>query len=118
MRQLSRLFMILSALCFAMPAFAQGGGTSEASWIAITAGFSMAIASAVCGLAQGKAVAAATESLARNPAARPGIQFALILGLVLQIDGLTGRRAAENRPPIRRRATRTMALPASERHLP
>ena len=76
MRQLSRLFMILSALCFAMPAFAQGGGTSEASWIAITAGFSMAIASAVCGLAQGKAVAAATESLARNPAA-------LILGLVL-----------------------------------
>lgn len=83
MRQLSRLFMILSALCFAMPAFAQGSGTSAASWVAITAGFSMAIASAVCGLAQGKAVAAATESLARNPAARPGIQFALILGLVL-----------------------------------
>ena len=44
MRQLSRLFMFLSALCFAVPAFAQGGGTSEASWIAITAGFSMAIA--------------------------------------------------------------------------
>jgi F-type H+-transporting ATPase subunit c len=83
MRQLSRLFIILSALCFAVPAFAQGGGTSDAAWIAITAGFSMAIASAVCGLAQGKAVAAATESLARNPAARPGIQFALILGLVL-----------------------------------
>ena len=83
MRQLSRLFMILSALCFAMPAFAQGGAASETNWIAITAGFYMAIASAVCGLAQGKAVAAATESLARNPAARPGIQFALILGLVL-----------------------------------
>jgi len=83
MRQLSRIFMTLSALCFAVPAFAQGGGMSEGSWIAITAGFSMAIASAVCGLAQGKAVAAATESLARNPAARPGIQFALILGLVL-----------------------------------
>ena len=82
MRKLSYLFMTLSALCFAMPAFAQGGA-SETSWIAITAGFSMAIASAVCGLAQGKAVAAATESLARNPAARPGIQFALILGLVL-----------------------------------
>ena len=83
MRHLSRFFMILSALCFAMPAFAQGGSASEASWVAITAGFSMAIASAVCGLAQGKAVASATESLARNPAARPGIQFALILGLVL-----------------------------------
>jgi F-type H+-transporting ATPase subunit c len=83
MRYLSRIFMALSALCFAMPAFAQGGGTSAGSWVAITAGFSMAIASAVCGLAQGKAVASATESLARNPAARPGIQFALILGLVL-----------------------------------
>jgi F-type H+-transporting ATPase subunit c len=84
MRKLSYLFMTLSALCFAMPAFAQGGGAGEDThWIAITAGFSMAIASAVCGLAQGKAVASATESLARNPAARPGIQFALILGLVL-----------------------------------
>jgi F-type H+-transporting ATPase subunit c len=84
MRLLSRFFMTLSALCFAIPAFAQGGGgVSDASWVAITAGFSMAIASAVCGLAQGKAVASATESLARNPAARPGIQFALILGLVL-----------------------------------
>ena len=88
MRHLSRLFMILSALCFAMPAFAQGGGTAASNWVVITAGFSMAIASAVCGLAQGKAVASATESLARNPAARPGIQFALILGLVL-IESLT-----------------------------
>ena len=80
MRQLSRIFLSLSALCFAVPAFAQGGTASETNWVAITAGFSMAIASAVCGLAQGKAVASATESLARNPAARPGIQFALILG--------------------------------------
>ena len=83
MRYMSRIFLTLSALCFAMPVFAQGGSVSEASWVAITAGFAMAIASAVCGLAQGKAVASATESLARNPAARPGIQFALILGLVL-----------------------------------
>ena len=83
MRQLSRIFMTLSALCFALPAFAQAGTAGETKWVAITAGFSMAIASAVCGLAQGKAVASATESLARNPAARPGIQFALILGLVL-----------------------------------
>jgi F-type H+-transporting ATPase subunit c len=84
MRTLKYLFMTLSALCFAMPAFAQAEAAGgDTHWIAITAGFSMAIASAVCGLAQGKAVAAATESLARNPAARPGIQFALILGLVL-----------------------------------
>ena len=85
MRYLSRILVdTISALCFAMPAFAQGGGTSDAAWVAITAGFSMAIASAVPrSHYEGKAVASATESLARNPAARPGIQFALILGLVL-----------------------------------
>jgi len=52
-------------------------------WAAITSGFAMAIASAGCGMAQGKAAAAACEGLARNPGARPGIQFALILALVL-----------------------------------
>jgi len=57
MSKLRYLFMTLSALCFATPAFAQGGEASDTHWIAITAGFSMAIASAVCGLAQGKAVA-------------------------------------------------------------
>ena len=84
MRILSKVFMGLAFLCFAMPAFAQGGaGGSEVNWVAIAAGFSMAIASAVCGLAQGKATASAAEALARNPAARPGIQFALLLGLAL-----------------------------------
>ena len=43
----------------------------------------MAFASGICALAQGKATAAAAEGLARNPAARPGIQLALILGLAL-----------------------------------
>lgn len=83
MRILSYVFMTLSALFLAMPALAQGGAAAETNWVAITAGFSMAIASAVCGLAQAKATAAAAEGLARNPAARPGIQLALILGLAL-----------------------------------
>jgi len=84
MRPLSRLFMMLSALSFAMPAFAQGGAASEGvNWVAIAAGFSMAFASGICALAQGRATAAAAEGLARNPAARPGIQLALILGLAL-----------------------------------
>jgi len=83
MRKLGYLFMTLSAMCLAVPAFAQGGAASGTNWVAITAGFSMAIASAVCGLAQAKATAAAAEGLARNPAARPGIQLALILGLAL-----------------------------------
>jgi F-type H+-transporting ATPase subunit c len=83
MRKLSYLFMILSALCLAVPAFAQAGQASTVNWVAITSGFAMAIASAVCGMAQAKATAAAAEGLARNPAARPGIQLALILGLAL-----------------------------------
>jgi F-type H+-transporting ATPase subunit c len=72
-----------------VPAFAQAGGASTAEatritiWVVITAGFSMAIASAVCGMGQAKATAAAAEALARNPSARPGIQLALILGLAL-----------------------------------
>jgi F-type H+-transporting ATPase subunit c len=83
MGKLSKLFMVLSALSFAVPAFAQGGQTSDPKWVAIAAGFSMAFASGICALAQGRATAAAAEGLARNPAARPGIQLALILGLAL-----------------------------------
>ncbi|HZQ25653.1 MAG TPA: ATP synthase F0 subunit C [Terriglobales bacterium] len=84
MRKLSYIFMALAFLFLAMPVFAQGGAAAGGvNWVAISAGFSMAIASAVCGLAQAKATAAAAEGLARNPAARPGIQLALILGLAL-----------------------------------
>jgi F-type H+-transporting ATPase subunit c len=87
MRKLSKLFLVLSAIAFAVPAFAQGGAAAPVAggvnWVAIAAGFSMAFASGICGLAQGRATAAAAEALARNPAARPGIQLALILGLAL-----------------------------------
>jgi F-type H+-transporting ATPase subunit c len=43
----------------------------------------MAIASGLCGLAQGNAVKGAAEGMARNPGASASIRFALILGLVL-----------------------------------
>ena len=49
----------------------------------LAAGFSMAIASGLCGLGQGKAVAGACEALARNPGAAAGIRFIALLGLVL-----------------------------------
>ena len=81
------LFTGLAGLLLATPAFAQDaaahGGASMVNWVAITSGFAMAIASAACGYAQAKATAAACEGLARNPGARPGIQFSLILALVL-----------------------------------
>jgi len=82
-RILSYFFMAIAFMCFAVPSFAQGGASSGVNWVALAAGFSMAFASGICALAQGKATAAAAEGLARNPAARPGIQLSLILGLAL-----------------------------------
>lgn len=81
----AKLFLILLALfIFASPILA-ATGTPEANhhWVAITSGFSMAIASGLCGLAQAKATAAAAEGMGRNPGAAAAIRFALILGLVL-----------------------------------
>jgi F-type H+-transporting ATPase subunit c len=78
--------LILAVLFFASPIFAQetGAGAAEVQkWVVITSGFSMAIASAVCGMAQAKAVAASAEGMARNPGASAAIRFALLLGLVL-----------------------------------
>lgn len=83
-KTLSILFAALAIVLFTAPAYAQGAAPAAGpNWIAITSGFAMAIASAVCGLGQAKATASAVEALARNPAARPGIQLALILGLAL-----------------------------------
>jgi F-type H+-transporting ATPase subunit c len=82
MRKLQYLFMSLAALLLATPAFAQsGGGDMSRQWVPIAAGIGMAIASGLCGIGQGKATASATEALARNPGARPGIFLFLILGL-------------------------------------
>jgi F-type H+-transporting ATPase subunit c len=41
----------------------------------------MAIASGLCGLAQGKAIASAVEGMARNPGATKAIQLAMLIGL-------------------------------------
>jgi F-type H+-transporting ATPase subunit c len=76
------LFVILFVLC--TPIFAQTpGNTGGILSTPAAAIIGMAIASGLCGLAQGKAVAGATEAMARNPGASAGIRFALILGLVL-----------------------------------
>ena len=79
------LLMLMVCSVLAMPAFAQGAEApahpAGTNWVAITAGFAMAFAVALAALGQSKVAAAACEGLARNPAARPGIQLALILGL-------------------------------------
>jgi F-type H+-transporting ATPase subunit c len=81
MRKLQYLFASLAALLIAMPAYAQEAVNPGAQWVPLAAGLSMALAAGLCGLGQGKATASATEALARNPGARPGIFIFLILGL-------------------------------------
>jgi F-type H+-transporting ATPase subunit c len=78
------LMTTVMGLLYAAPLFGQtqpiySGGTN---WVPIAAGFSMAIASGLCGLGQGKAAAAACEGVARNPGARQGIFLFLILALI------------------------------------
>ena len=82
------LWLAFIFLMFTTPVFAQAApvnttAPSSVNWVAIASGFGMAIASSFCGLAQGKAIAAACEGLARNPGAAPVIRFALLLGLAL-----------------------------------
>jgi F-type H+-transporting ATPase subunit c len=75
--------MLLISSILAVPAFAQGGAgaTSPTNWVALTSGFAIALAAGLAAQGQGKVASAACEALGRNPAARPGIQLALILGL-------------------------------------
>jgi F-type H+-transporting ATPase subunit c len=85
MRKLQYLFMTLSALFLAVPAFAQTAGANAGGvgtgLTSIAAGLGMGLAAGLCGLGQGRATASATEALARNPGARAGILLLLVLGL-------------------------------------
>jgi F-type H+-transporting ATPase subunit c len=74
-------FLALAMMFMATPLAAQT--TDPAKWKGVLAPFAMAIASGLCALGQGKAVAGAAEGMARNPGAAAAIRFALILGLVL-----------------------------------
>jgi F-type H+-transporting ATPase subunit c len=84
-KKLFVLFSLLAILMLATPVFAQGEPAAAAAagtnWVAITSGFAIAIAAGLAALGQGKIAAAACEGIARNPAARTGIQIAMILGL-------------------------------------
>jgi F-type H+-transporting ATPase subunit c len=86
-KQLQYVFMALAALCFAIPAFADGGSTAV-NLVPIGAGIGMGLAAGLCGVGQGRAVASATEALARNPGTRAGITMLLVLGLAF-IESLT-----------------------------
>jgi len=87
MQKLQYVFMTLAVLCFALPAFADGG-SAAINLVPIGAGIGMALAAGLCGMGQGRATASATEALARNPGARAGIMLFLVLGLAF-MESLT-----------------------------
>jgi F-type H+-transporting ATPase subunit c len=80
-----KLFVVLALMLMASPmvfaADAPPASESHAQWVVISAGFAMALASSLCGLAQGKAIASAVEGMARNPGAAQKIQLAMLIGL-------------------------------------
>lgn len=83
----NRLAMLATGLvAMASPMLAQGAAPAAAAgttdWSHPMAYLAMGIAAGLCGLGQGKAVAACAEGMARNPGAAAAIRFALILGLV------------------------------------
>ena len=77
------MLVMLIASVMAVPAFAQGttGAVATTNWVALTSGFAIALAAGLAALGQGKVAGAACEAMGRNPAARPGIMVAQILGL-------------------------------------
>ena len=87
MRKLQYVFIALSALCFAVPAFAQSG-SAAIDLAPVGVGLAMGLAAGLCGMGQGRAVASASEAVARNPGTRGAIQIFLILGLAF-IESLT-----------------------------
>ncbi len=78
---------LLTAFLFTltMAAFAQGAPAPTKSLFEgqFLAHLSLAIAAAGCGMAQGKAVVAACEGIARNPQAAGNIRTTMIIGLAL-----------------------------------
>ena len=77
---LAMLFLVCS-VASAETAGTPGNQTTGGQWVPISAAFGMAIASGLCGLAQGKAVASAVEGMERNPGAAKAIQLAMLIGL-------------------------------------
>ena len=77
--------LVVAAGAFFAPVYAQETAAASvvAQWSIITAGFALAFAAGLAALAQGRAVAAASEAIARNPGAAGDIRGSLLLGLVL-----------------------------------
>lgn len=95
-RNVKFLLMMISGLVvlgFAAVAFAQGNAEAQAAvdvakagevgWIGMAAGLAIGLAALGGGIGQGRAAAAALESIGRNPAASDKLFTPMILGLAL-----------------------------------
>ena len=89
---LTKSFAAIALLALASPAFAQDGAAANTmdvgAMAVLAAGLAIGLAAAGCGLGQGKAVAAACEGTARNPAAGKQIFTLALIGLAI-IESLT-----------------------------
>ena len=81
------LSSVVAMLALATPAFAQdaaaGGDGMSVAYSKLGAALAIGIAGGLCGIGQGRAVAAACEGTARNPAAGKQIFTLFIVGLAL-----------------------------------
>lgn len=83
-RSLTLTLMTWSIVAVPSLALAADGTTSWVGPFAIlAAGLGMALASGLCGLAQGRAAASAVDAIARQPGAAARIQTVMIIGLAL-----------------------------------
>ena len=74
------ILILMALMLIAVPTFAQTAPAPGSPFI-LPGAFAMAIASGLCALAQGKAISASVEGIARNPGAAGAIRILLILGL-------------------------------------
>ncbi|MCL5966950.1 MAG: ATP synthase F0 subunit C [Deltaproteobacteria bacterium] len=84
---LALLFVAVASVAFAAEegaaAAAGAGAANVKTFIALAAGFGIAIASFGGALGQGRAIAAGLEGIARNPSAQNKIFIPMIVGLAL-----------------------------------
>ncbi|MCR4310056.1 MAG: ATP synthase F0 subunit C [Deltaproteobacteria bacterium] len=77
------LFVAVASVAFAVEGAAAAGDGNAKTYIALAAGFGIAIASFGGALGQAKAIAAGLEGIARNPSAQNKIFIPMIVGLAL-----------------------------------
>ena len=80
---LALLVVAVASVAFAEEGAAAAAGGNVKTFIALAAGFGIAIASFGGALGQGRAIAAGLEGIARNPSAQNKIFIPMIVGLAL-----------------------------------